>query len=221
MLFLSPRNSLEDHLHVIGRSECDIILHASTSSMSEIVTERKSTRQFEAPEMHELLDDAQAPLFQYTKTFEQARYDPMCVVHTSGTTGRPKPVTWTMGFFSTLDAQRLLPPVDGSVPPWEFWQRATRIYMAFPLFHAAGLNAGILFAFYLGVTVVLGSTRMVPNAFHADQMHQLGTIEATLAAPYLFEELAQKEQYLEHLKALKFIWWGGGKSTTFRRIYKY
>jgi acyl-coenzyme A synthetase/AMP-(fatty) acid ligase len=48
----------------------------------------------EIPSLTELLD-REYRHFPFMKTFEEARSEPLVVVHTSGTTGAPKPVIWT------------------------------------------------------------------------------------------------------------------------------
>lgn len=48
------------------------------------------------------LRDAEVPHYPFTKTFEEAKHEPFAVIHTSGSTGMPKPViathaTWISG----------------------------------------------------------------------------------------------------------------------------
>lgn len=90
------------------------------------------------PEANELLDAAGTEHYAYTKTFEEAAYDPFCVLHTSGSTGLPKPIAWTHALIGTMDAVRLLPPVEGDqgMAPWtKDWKKGDRIYSSFPMSH--------------------------------------------------------------------------------------
>ena len=43
--------------------------------------------------------------YLYEKTFEEARQDPIMIVHTSGTTGMPKPIVLNHAIYATIDAQ--------------------------------------------------------------------------------------------------------------------
>ena len=47
------------------------------------------------------------PPYLYEKTFEEAAHDPIVIVHTSGTTGMPKPILWTHAIYATIDAQMI------------------------------------------------------------------------------------------------------------------
>ena len=90
------------------------------------------------PLLDELLDATSTEPFPYTKTFEEARNDPFCLLHTSGTTGVPKPIPWSHGLVGTMDAVRLLPPVGSHdhLPPWTTdWNPGDTIYSSFPMSH--------------------------------------------------------------------------------------
>lgn len=92
------------------------------------------------PLLDELLDADSTPLFPYTKTFDDAINDPFCYLHTSGSTGVPKPIPWSHGLIGTMDAIRLLPPVegDGGLVPWTHdWKDGDRIYSSFPMSHVS------------------------------------------------------------------------------------
>jgi long-subunit acyl-CoA synthetase (AMP-forming) len=49
--------------------------------------------------------------FPFDKTFETARSEPLVVVHTSGTTGAPKPLIWTHDWVASfIQHNQQLPP---------------------------------------------------------------------------------------------------------------
>ena len=92
----------------------------------------------ELPAIDELLNIADVKPFAYNKTFDESINDPFCILHTSGTTGVPKPISWTHGLIGTMDAVRLLPPTegDGGLMPWtDNWNDGDRIYSSFPMSH--------------------------------------------------------------------------------------
>lgn len=100
----------------------------------------------ELPLLEELLDIKSTEPFPYTKTFEEASNDPFCYLHTSGTTGVPKPIPWSHGLIGTMDAIRLLPPTegDGGLEPWtNGWDEGDRIYSSFPMSHVCILSTAI------------------------------------------------------------------------------
>jgi long-subunit acyl-CoA synthetase (AMP-forming) len=90
------------------------------------------------PEVADLLECESTPHYIYEKTWAEAATEPFCILHTSGSTGLPKPITWNHGLLGTMDAIRLLPHVDedGGLDPWtSIWTDKSRLYSAFPFFH--------------------------------------------------------------------------------------
>lgn len=50
-----------------------------------------------------MFDESPVPPVLYTETFESAQFDPVIILHTSGSTGIPKPIYCNQGLFSTTD----------------------------------------------------------------------------------------------------------------------
>lgn len=101
---------------------------------------QKSLQVLKLPEVNELLDAEGTEPFSYDKKFETALSEPFCVLHTSGTTGVPKPISWTHGLIGTMDAVRLLPPTEGDfgLAPWtDNWNEGDKIYSSFPMSHVS------------------------------------------------------------------------------------
>ena len=51
--------------------------------------------------------------YSFVGTFEEARKEPLIVLHTSGTTGLPKPIIWTHDWAATAAQQLGLEPPPG------------------------------------------------------------------------------------------------------------
>ena len=66
---------------------------------------------FEAPTVADLLGE-QYPPIEWHRAFEQARDEPLVVLHTSGTTHDPKPVIWPHAWAASFAVQntREAPP---------------------------------------------------------------------------------------------------------------
>jgi len=104
----------------------------------DVCLQQRPMKTLQLPGVDELLDAKATEPFPYGKTFNEAINDPFCVLHTSGTTGVPKPISWTHGLIGTMDAVRLLPPMegDGGLAPWTAgWDEGDRIYSSFPMSH--------------------------------------------------------------------------------------
>ncbi|KAK6592156.1 thioester reductase domain-containing protein [Botrytis cinerea] len=173
MLYLSPRNSVAGSLNVLEKSDCHIFLTARNTHVENILSQR-NMRTATVPELEELLEDEEVRAYPYNKSFAEARTDPCLVLHTTGSTGLPKPITWKNEILSTYEAWRTIPAVDGYVPTTEVYQQSRRAYNLMPLFHTSGLNIGITMSLLLGVTTVYGSANVVPHAAYADEIHKYG-----------------------------------------------
>lgn len=107
--------------------------------MKELL-EKRPMQLLELPLLDDLLSDQSAEPFPCTKTFDEAKDEPFCYLHTSGTTGVPKPILWSHGLIGTMDAVRLLPPVEGDhgLLPWTSdWKAGDKIYSSFPMSHVS------------------------------------------------------------------------------------
>lgn len=209
MLFLSPKNSDAGHLNVLDKADCHIFLTAKNTEFDHVLGQRRM-KTATVPELQELLDDTPVSVYPYTKNFEQARKDPCLVLHTTGSTGLPKPITWKLEILSTYEAWRTVPEVDGYIPMTEVYQESRRAYNCMPLFHTSGLNIGITMSLLLGVTTVYGSAGVVTHAAYADEMHQLSGIDASIGPPTIYEELVHDPASLERFHKLRFILVCGG-----------
>lgn len=79
---------------------------------ADMILESHQMQFFQVPRLQELLDQ-EYPSYPFDKTFEEARNEPLVVLHTSGTTGFPKPVIWTHDWAASFVQQRSLSPPPG------------------------------------------------------------------------------------------------------------
>ncbi len=116
------------------------------------------------------LDDlleAQGEIYPFNLTFDQAVWRPIVVLHSSGSTGFPKPVIMTHGTFAALDNDRNFPTVPGrrnhDLTVWDFDTPDARIYEPFPPFHPAGFLCKILVPLYTHTIPVFGPPLRPPS----------------------------------------------------------
>lgn len=142
-LFLSPKNSIEGAVAVLNAAKCDIWIKPREQPCLPLVEDflrQRPMRVLDIPEIDRLLDAESTESFPYNKTFDEVIQDPFCLLHTSGSTGLPKPVSWSHGLIGTMDAVRLLPPTEGDdgLAPWtSLWKEGDRIYSSFPMSHVS------------------------------------------------------------------------------------
>lgn len=146
-MFLSPKNSIEGALAVLEAAKCNIWVNPAGGKSAQLVNDFMQQRLMQVidlPELDELLPEAESETekverFPYTKRWEDAINDPFCVLHTSGSTGLPKPITWSHGLIGTMDAVRLLPPHEDMHPWTKGWDEGDTIYSSFPMSHVGFL----------------------------------------------------------------------------------
>jgi acyl-coenzyme A synthetase/AMP-(fatty) acid ligase len=92
------------------------------------------------PELLDFLDEEPVSPYSYNKTFVEARQDPFVVLHTSGSTGLPKPIIVPNGSLAMPDAHHLFPPVEGWLTQAQYFTTLHRAYSTFPNFHVSFPN---------------------------------------------------------------------------------
>lgn len=141
--------------------------------------------------------------YEYTKSYSKARLDPVMVVHTSGTTGMPKPVIWTHDMLACVDRLHTLP---GSAATQVSGQS---IYCALPVFHTSGVTASLLTPVYLNTIIILGPAGVRPDKNIVLDVLRNAPVSAASFPPSLLEELIADPTSRKTLKDLKKIVYGG------------
>ncbi|KAL6827952.1 transferase family protein [Trichoderma camerunense] len=215
-LFLSPKNNLEGALAVLESVNCNIWVNAAEVPLISLVNdilEKRPMKLLQLPEVNELLSIGTVKPFPYTKTFEEAINEPFCYLHTSGSTGVPKPIPWSHGLIGTMDAVRLLPPAEGydDLLPWTSdWKPGDTIYSSFPMSHGAGIIMDILMPALFDLRCILGPRGVLPNVNLVETLAESAKIDIWSMVPSLVDELGETPEVLSKLSRSKFICASGG-----------
>ncbi|KAI1074574.1 acetyl-CoA synthetase-like protein [Whalleya microplaca] len=140
----------------------------------------------------------------FNKSYEDAKWDPILILHSSGSTGAPKPVQMNHATFAVADNDRNLPQVPGRVNQncslWDFPTKET--YAApFPFFHLAG---------FLSSQLVLCPPNRPPTGSLISEIMDHFKLKAMMVPPIIVEQLVQVPGSIEKCKHLKFILYAGG-----------
>lgn len=209
LLLTSPRNSLDAHLALFDKTESNVLLMPPQFPLP-IVKQILGARQMqviEIPGLQHWMQHGPYKRFPYHKTFSEARYDPFVVLHTSGSTGIPKPIIQTHGTIAPLDAFTTLPS-QGLPDTFPAVCAGKRVHLAFPLFHAAGICMLLPASLYGRFTIVLGTFPPSPELINSIHVH--GNVQHSTLTPISMIELAKEPEYLENIGRLEQINYGGG-----------
>jgi len=213
-LFVSPRNTLEGQLSLFQATACDTLLFAAP--MRKLVQPwldaRVSMRSFEVSPLPEWFPEEKAPDLPFGKTYAEARWDPLVVLHTSGSTGIPKPVVTPHGMIGVSQDMYDLPKFQGST---FFGKKLAEdvtkaLFSPMPFFHGAGILFYFMAVAYWDLPYVLGlPDRPLTPDLAAECIKCVGA-DAALLPPAIIEQMAQKEEQIATLKHLKHLMFGGG-----------
>ena len=156
-----------------------------------------------------LHNDDEVEDYLFCPIFDDMRDKPFAILHTSGSTGIPKPVFITHGTFACNDAHQAIPLLGGNSTIIDF-TRGKRLFLALPLFHAACLT------FTLGFNVFSGMTCVIPpagplTAKVVDESFTYGRLDGALLPPSLIVDIYNNaEQLVNMCQRLKFLAYVGG-----------
>lgn len=175
-----------------------------------VIKQIQAVREMKAVEIlgaHHWLTGSEPVPYLYTKTYDEAKLDPWVILHTSGSTGTPKPIIQAHATYSALDAFTALPllKLQDTYPAL---CKGRRLYLGFPLFHCAGVTMLLPASIFAGFTVVLGP--FPPSAETINAIHLHANVQESCIAPITLIDLSKDSGYLENLRRLEQITYGGG-----------
>ncbi|KAG5788025.1 hypothetical protein H9Q69_012916 [Fusarium xylarioides] len=213
-LFISPRNTPAVQLSLFEATDCRYLY--TTESFKSVMQPCLDQRTMElamVESIDTLLNVTPKP-FPYSRTVEQARWDPLVVLHTSGSTGVPKPVFLKQGILYALEEYLHLPKFHGSPYPFNEWvERASMIFMGMPMYHAAGTYLPLTFI-YTGISAVMPFPNQPLNVDTAMDYLRHSGADGAMLPPSVIDELAATDEGTEALAKLKLVITGGGSLST-------
>ncbi|KAF5541105.1 nonribosomal peptide synthetase [Fusarium mexicanum] len=213
-LFISPRNTPAVQLSLFQATDCRYLY--TTESFKSVMQPCLDQRTMEVAmieSIDHLLSATPTP-FPYSRTIEQARWDPLVVLHTSGSTGVPKPVFLKQGILYAFEEYLNLPKFHGSSYTFNEWaERARKIFMGMPMYHAAGTYLPLSFI-YTGLSAVMPFPNQPLNVDTAMEYLNHSGADGAMLPPSVIDELAATEEGTEALAKLKLVITGGGSLST-------
>ncbi|KAL8827076.1 MAG: hypothetical protein Q9191_003406 [Dirinaria sp. TL-2023a] len=178
-------------------------------AMTSRILEERDMVEIAMPDFEYFDNNDEVNVYPWQGTFDEVKDKAFVILHTSGSTGIPKPVYVTHGVFASNDAHQLIPSLGGR-PTFGDLVRGKRYLVALPAFHSANLTFTLGFNVFFGVTCVLPPP--IPmTADVLDQVHTFGQVDGSLFPPSLLVEISNNPDYLANmLKRLQFVAYVGG-----------
>ena len=149
--------------------------------------------------------------FPYDRSIDQARWDPLVVLHTSGSTGIPKPIVARQGMFYALENMLRMGSLNGCPFHLDYWGgEGTKILLSMPMFHAAGVYATIA-GIFTKTTTVMSLPNKPLGVDSVLESLEGSEAQGVVLPPSIVEGLAATEKGVEALLKLQFLKFGGGK----------
>ncbi|KAJ5435765.1 Male sterility NAD-binding [Penicillium cf. griseofulvum] len=223
--FPSTRNSDEAHSNLLKATNCTKFFFSEErqARTREIQCFFAALDIFQIPNVEKILSDKSGlHHYPYTKSYADAENDTTCIIHSSGTTGMPKPVYLTNGFFMTIDSISHLAKPAGRQPSMFHDLDQTELVLATtPFFHLMGLVA-LLFSVWFEVPTLIGPDKPL-SVDHMIELMRTAHPTVALCTPSMLEDLSHSDKALVCLKELKSVYFGGGSLflETGERLRKY
>ncbi|KAF3391263.1 Iterative polyketide synthase CazM [Penicillium rolfsii] len=210
MFLPSPRNSITAHKHLLEAINCTRILTPTPRPpFISAILESVPLSAHEIPSLDDLLS-TEYPHFEYTKSYPEGLDDKLVIIHTSGSTGIPKPVTWRL---STACVQMRMFQMDA---PEGFenqhkWSIGKRHFMPLPPFHAAGIASLTFLNIPADVTCIIPTAAGLPTASALVEALKQTPMDMAALVPSIVQELAQEPELLDFCAHnLEYCFYMGG-----------
>lgn len=209
-LLVSPRNSFEAQQSLFDNTNCSHLWYsASLEAVAQSWIGGRHMKTFIVPSQEEWLQATAKP-FPYTKTYEQAEWDGALVLHTSGSTGLPKPIVIRHGTFGIIDESHAFEEHQGTTYWTQYWEKSGPMFLPMPLFHAAGAYC-MCFAILFNKPMILPIPDQPLTADLTVQCLAHSGADSVVLPPSICEELSHMEEGVRALAKLKIVSFGGGE----------
>ncbi|KAF2848117.1 acetyl-CoA synthetase-like protein [Plenodomus tracheiphilus IPT5] len=209
-LFTSPRNSLDGQKSLLRKTGCEIFLttiemQTQLKTIQEALPEIKV---YTGPTFQELFGRDE-DVVKYKGRYSRDVNAHSLIIHTSGSTGLPKPIYLTVGGLNSLPQQATLAPEGGFQQVLGIINLDRRpMIAAVPFFHAMGLLSGMRSVMCHGTIVTLPSGKPLSAGLIIDVIAATNPTNG-MFPPSILEDIAATEQGISALGKLERVFYAG------------
>ncbi|KAF7923628.1 hypothetical protein BELL_0440g00040 [Botrytis elliptica] len=211
LLLTSPLLTASATTHLFTTMSCKVLLTTSPQppTVAPVVKLHDYLRVLTIPSIEELLDTAYE-YFPYGKIFEEAKGEPLVALHTSGTTGLPKPVIYTHDYAAAYVRALQLEPPEG----FESLDRKSeggRVFSLTAPFHTSAICIMIA-AIANQTTYIFPPAATIPTAALAvEGLKHTNDVVGILGGPPLVADCAKDSELLDFFAShVGLMCYGGG-----------
>ncbi|OKL63405.1 hypothetical protein UA08_01778 [Talaromyces atroroseus] len=207
----SLRNTIPAQITLFERTNTRIILYGGEleKNLQSLFAAVPAIEKREALGYQELIDETSVPHYEAQELSDEKLHEPIFLLHTSGSSGNPKPVGQSAAFW--LRALAFLDvPDDGGIHNVVNVVGGKALLQFFPSFHMAGLYFQILAAFLDKSSLILNHAAAPITGEHVLKMLNYGVATALAAADSILSDLSKSKEGLDALSKLDMVVYGGG-----------
>ena len=208
ILFTSPRNSVSNHLHLLRETNCSVFLKGRTTNIDHIVKASNTPLHVvDIPEVEMLLEDGHVSEYPFDYEWEDIKHDPALIMHSSGSTGQVKVISWDHRCFSAVDNFNLLTYEGMGTVVHEL---ESNVLNTMPYFHAAALFVSVLGGSWCNKSPALYPSEAPVSLDGVIDCIENVPLASAIIAPSMVEEASHSPKALQALGKLKMVGYAGG-----------
>ncbi|KAI1332858.1 putative NRPS-like enzyme [Xylariaceae sp. FL0255] len=210
LFFPSPRNSAAAQKGLLDTLKCKTLITPSPiSPPAQTILGAAQVQLLAIPEVDQLLGETYEH-YTCNRTYEKNGREPIWAIHTSGSTGFPKPIIWTSEAMSRHHNGTDVAPPQGE-RSLDHFERGKRVLTFLPPFHGAGLGQYLFWGIPFGTTPIAPLPTAIPTAQGVVEALKQTPADVVLLVPSMVAEFAADPVSLDYVAAnVKLLVYLGG-----------
>ncbi|KAJ5317676.1 NRPS-like enzyme [Penicillium antarcticum] len=214
-LLVSTRNSLPANQHLLDSTHCSVVVDGSEKkqlrkNLDDLTAHQpESFERWSMAPIWDIFQESPSELYLYSEKLSEIADKPAMIIHSSGTTGFPKPVVLTYGFWATTDNFKRLPLPPGRQFGQLFLQYEGKLrFFNSPLFHIMGMFCLSECIYYRTPFLLYPDRPLTANSLLQIMRSEIPP-KWGLLSPYTLQDLFSTETGREALSCFEAVSYGG------------